>query len=486
VRNRRFIAACALLAASPAGAEVCQPSTAIAAPPDNAVPSGRAVALTLAETVALGLRDNRAIKSATLERVAQKFDLFVATTRFRPRIDIAGDIGHSRVAGVSGALATVTPTLSWQAPTGAQLSFSWQRSDRLDPGPHVADELMSFSLRQPLLRGAGFAVNLAPIRLARIQEQINRLGLKTNVSNVVSAIVLSYRSLLQAQEQVRLAEASLDRARDLLTTNRALIDAGRMAAADIVQTESSVANQEVTVLQARQSRASAQLALLQLLAADPRTNIVASDGIAVDHVEIDLDRLIELGLRARMDVLAARRNVEQSRISLSLARNQRLWDVSLAGTVSRHTGTDTLLNPIDSRPSRSVGLQLNIPIGDFTLRQAEIRADTSLRESELNYADQAQAAESQIRDAVQRVEASWQQLQAARRARKLAQQALEIQQERLKVGRASNFEVLSFQSDLRSADAQELSAGVAYLNELTGLDQQVGSTLDTWQIALND
>ncbi len=72
------------------------------------------------------------------------------------------------------------------------------------------------------------------------------------------------------------------------------------------------------------------------------------------------------------------------------------------------------------------------------------------------------------------------------RLRALSEQALEIGQERLRFGRASNFEVLSLQADLRAADAQQLSANIAYLNALTALDQQIGSTLETWRISLND
>lgn len=119
-------------------------------------------------------------------------------------------------------------------------------------------------------------------------------------------------------------------------------------------------------------------------------------------------------------------------------------------------------------------------------RRADLAATTSLRTAELYYEDLTAAAEAQIRDAVQTADSAWRQLEAARRARDLAEQALSLQQEKLRVGRASNFEVLSFQSDLRAADIQELSARIAYLNTLTALDQQIGSTLETWRISLND
>ncbi|RHW19456.1 TolC family protein [Sphingomonas gilva] len=472
--------------ASGASAQEFSPVAPVSSPaaPRPAI-SGPPVAISLEDAVAIGLRDNRTIQSAYLQRVVQKFDLAVAERRFQPRLDIVADVFHERALGRTAIRSTITPAVSWLAPTGAQIGFVWDRRDRLDQ-PTSSSEIASLFVTQPLLRGGGFAVNMAPVRVARLQEEINRLGLKATVADTVATIVFAYRNLLQAQEQVRLAELSLERTRNLLETNRALIDAGRMAAADIVQTESGLATQQVALLQAQQSRASAQLALLQLLAVEPRTNIVAGDAIAAEHVPIDVERAIAFGMAGRMDVLAQRKALEQARQALLVAKNNRLWDVSVVGTVTRQRGSDPILGRIEPRTDHTIGLQLAIPIGDPSAEQGEVRATTDLRTAELRYEDLSQSVETQIRDAVQSVEASWLQLEAARRARELAARALDLQREKFEAGRASNFEVLSFQADLRAADTQELTASIAYLNALTQFDQQIGSTLDTWQISLND
>lgn len=469
-----------------ARAQRVAPDAPFPSPPARPVPSGKPVPLSLVEAVALGLRDNRGIKSAYLERVAQKFDLVVAESLFRPRIDLAADLVRQRVGGITSTDLAMTPSISWLAPTGASAGLVWDRRQRLDGGSRALSDTTSFSISQPLLRGAGFDVTLAPVRIARLQEQINHLRLKSTVSDTVTAIIFAYRDLLRAQQQVQLAQLSLERTQSLLDTNRALIAAGRMAAADIVQTESGLANQEVAVLQARQQKASAQLSLLQLLAVDPRTNIVAGDPIRAEQMSIDLDAVIDLGLSSRMDILAQRKALEQDRQALIVARNNRLWNLSVTGSISRQRGNDALLGQTDPRTDHAVGLQLDIPIGDPSLRQREIQATTTIRTAELRYQDLCQSVETQIRDAAQTVEANWQQLEAARRARNLAAKALELEQEKLKVGRASNFEVLSFQTDLRAADTQELTASITYLNALTALDQQIGNTLDTWRIDLND
>ncbi|MCA6244207.1 MAG: TolC family protein [Phenylobacterium sp.] len=470
------------LASGPGKAQpVLSPVRSPAAPTPYAV--GAETPLSLAEAVALGLRDNRTIRSAYLERVAQKFDLVVARSQYLPRLNLVGGVFRDRIAGTTSTTTTLAPVGTWLSPTGATAQFSWAKAETRGD-LRGTTETSRLTVTQPLLRGAGLAVNLAPLRIATLQEQINQLQLKATVADTVTAIVLGYRSLLQAQEQVRLARSSLERSTSLLATNQALIDAGRMAAADILQTRADVASQQLVLIQAEQQRATARLALLRLLALDLRTNIVAADPIEPQPVVIDLSEVIALALSSRMDVLAQRKALAQDREVVRVARNNRLWDVSVVASV-RHDATTGAAAAL-AQTSSEVGVQLSIPLGDYSKRQEDIRATTSLRVDEVRLEDLGQAVEAEVRDAVQGVDAAWRQLLAAREARALASQALGFAREKLQAGRASNFEVLSFEAGLRAAENQELAAGVGYLNALTTLDQQVGGTLATWRIDLND
>ena len=414
----------------------------------------------------------------------------VADRAFVPKLTLAVSMEAARSGGLNGVTSSVSPTATWLAPTGAQVQFSWTRTDTREGGGSAATETTtSLNVSQPLLRGAGLGVNLAPLRIAALQEQINRLALKSTVSETVTAVILAYRSLQQAQEQLRLAQLSAARAKSLLETNKALIDAGRMAAADIVQTQSALASQQVAVLQAEQARNSAQFALLQLLAVDLRTNVVASDPIKAEPVDILLDKAIALGFDNRMDLLAQRKALEQGRQALIVAKNNRLWNLSAVGSVEVQRGLNSVLIPgtsVSPGTSSAIGLQLSIPIGDYTLRQADIQATIAVRTAEVQLEGLQQQVEASVRDAVQAVNLSWQGLQVARQAQGYAAQALDVARQKLQAGRASNFEVLSFEDDLRLADSQALSAAISYLNALTTLDEQLGTTLDTWRINLND
>ena len=455
--------------------------------------NGPRTPISLADAVFIGLRDNRTVKSAYINRVSEKFDLFVARTRFQPMGSIDASYQATRQAGVTGSSLSVTPTVTWLIPTGAEFQVSWSTLQMRGVGQNGGYNTLTASVTQPLLKGAGLAVNYAPIRVAELQERINQLTLKSTVIDTVTSIILAYRALLEAQEQLVIAQDSLERSRSQLATNQALIDAGRMAASEIVQTQADIANQQVALLEAEQARNSAQLALLRLLAMDLHTNIAAGDAIKVEHIPIDLDHAIALAIDNRPDYLSQKRTLEQDRLNLLVAKNNRLWNLSAVGSIQRETvsGDFAPFDPITGLPintagvDSSIGIELTIPIGDHTLAQAEVQATTALRTQEVAIDDLRQQIEAEVRDAVQGVELTWRRVEAARQARDLAAQTLDLERERLRAGRSSNFEVLSFETSLRAADSQALDAEISYLNAITQLDQQLGTTLDTWKISLN-
>lgn len=484
MRTSPALLVCALLCAPHSALTQTRAMSPIAGVPS---PSGvrpsqldQPVAVSLVEAVAIGVRDNRDLRAAFLDRAAQRFRLRAAERRFAPRLDILADVYRADVAGVVTHQASLGGAGSLLLPSGAQIGFVWDRRQRLDA--RGDSDVASLTVTQPLLRGGGFAVNRAPLKIARLQDSIERLALRNAVAEGISRIVFAYRALQQAQEQVRLAELALARTSELIATNRALIDAGRMAAADIVQSEADQANQQVALHQVRQQRNSSQLALLVQLALDPATNIVAADPIAAEHVPVDTGRAIEIARTSRMDLLAQQRAVEQAREGLRIARNQRLWDLSVVAAATRNAGRDPLLGPLPSYTDNRVGLQLAIPLGDPAPRLAVVEADTGLRTAEIRLEALDQAVETQVRDAAQRVEGAWLQVEAARRFKTLSTRAVEIARDKLAAGRSSNFEVLSLQDGLRAAEIQELAAIIAYLDALTSFDLQIGATLESWNV----
>ncbi|HDP3953707.1 TPA: TolC family protein, partial [Pseudomonas aeruginosa] len=199
--------------------------------------SEQVIDLSLSDAVYLGLRNNRGIRSVYLQRIAQKFDLRVAADAFNPKLVVRGDYRANRATEDRTRTSNVSPTATLLGEYGTRFSLAWVKQFRTaDEAGRYRSDGLDLTVVQPLLRDAGWDVTTAPLRLARLSEDANRLQLKASVSQTISQVIGAYRELLRAQEQARISREALARTQELLEVNRAMIRAGRMAEFEIVQT----------------------------------------------------------------------------------------------------------------------------------------------------------------------------------------------------------------------------------------------------------
>lgn len=451
--------------------------------------SEQTIALTLSDAVYLGLRDNRYIRSAYLERIAQKFDLRVAEDRFNPQVVISGRYLANRNESDHYRHTEVIPATTLLGEYGTRMSLAWSNQiTEADTAGRSRNDGATFTVIQPLLRGAGREVATAPVRFARLAEQTHRLNLKANVSESVTQIITAYRELLRTQEQVRIARDALKRSQNLLEANKAMIAAGRMAVFEVVQTEADVANQELAVEEAINQLDTSRLSLLRLLALDLQTPLNAVDKLDAQYMSLSRDDAIAIAHEKQPAYLTQLIATEQAAVNLTVASNENLWDLSLVGGASQVRDRYTTESGRNSGRlwEGYAGIQVDIPIGDLSRRQREVRAQVDIEKQDVLLADARQSLERDVSDTVRDLGTRWRQYEIAQRARDLSQRKLDIEREKLQAGRSSNFQVLSFETDMRNAENSRLNALIAYLNAQTKLDQTLGTTMESWAIDLND
>jgi outer membrane protein TolC len=443
--------------------------------------------LTLGDAVYLGLRNHRGIRSAYLQRMAQKFDLRVAQDAFNPKLLLQAKHEDTQGSEDRGRNTTLAPSVSLLSEYGTRLSTGWTRQlGDAERAGRVRSDGLNLSIIQPLLRGAGRDVTTAPLRLAQVSEQANRLNLKASVSGAITDIITTYRELLRSQEQLAIAQEALRRTRSLLEVNKALISAGRMAEFEIVQTEAEIAAQELGVEDAHNQVHINRLALLRLLALDLSTPVHASEILEASRVTIDQQEALRLARIQQPQYLSTLLGRQQAELNLLVARDQGRWDLSLVTGANQLTGrTDTGIGAGRTWDSYA-GVQLEIPLGDLSTRQAEVHARVNVDTQEIQLADARQELERDVNNVVRDLGTRWRQYEIAQRATELSRRKLEIEREKLNAGRSSNFQIISFEGDLRAAENARLSALIAYLNAQTQLHLTLGMTLESWEIALND
>ncbi|MEN5303791.1 TolC family protein [Pseudomonas sp. TWI628] len=313
-------------------------------------------------------------------------------------------------------------------------------------------------------------------------EQLNRLALRDEVAQVITRTVTQYRDLLRAQERLRITEDALARARRWVQVNLALIAAGRMPAFEVVQAEAEVASQELAREGSRNRLYQSRLALAQVLAVDLATPLRAVERVRAEQQPLSIEQAMARAEMLQPAYLMQQVAGEQATIALQVARDAQWWDLSLVGGASQSRE-----RPADRVAwEQYLGLELVIPIGDLSRRQSLVQAEVAVQIQRLSLAESHQQLQRDVSSAVRDLEAGWRQLGIADRALELSRRKLEIEQEKLAAGRSSNFQVLSFESDLRQAQSTQLDTTIDYLDAQVVLDQVLGTTLERWDVALHD
>ncbi|CAD0229159.1 conserved hypothetical protein [Planktothrix agardhii] len=470
-----------------------QPPEVQPSPPAPVMAETDGVELTLNDVIILGLENNRTIKNQYLERIVQRQDLIVAEDKFNPNFTPKLSINWSDITqGNSTVIANglvLSAGLVIKIPTGGELNMSWvgQRQQQNYQGSGSSDQdvlrqNLALVFKQPLLRGAGAKVNRVDIEVARITETINLLKLKSILIDTITEIIISYRNLLKAQEQVKIDLQALENAKKTVENTQFLIDAGRKPRADLITVQSQVADREIVLLSSRNNLKQTRLNLLGLLDIDEDVNIIASDNLEIQPPILDIDQIRQSSLEHQPSYLTAKLNLEDAKTKLIVAENNRRWNIDLE-TVIKH---DPAPNIIENRTELSAGLSFSKTLGDRSIERNFQRSRVNILQAENNLKEAIQKVNTDVTTNLQDIELNFKQVELTRRATELADLQLRNQVDKIKLGLpgATLLDLVQFQSELNTAKNRELNAKIEYLNALTNLEKSQGITLDTLGITL--
>ena len=470
-----------------------QPPEVQPSPPAPVMAETDGVELTLNDVIILGLENNRTIKNQYLERIVQRQDLIVAEDKFNPNFTPNLSINWSDITqGNSTVMSNglrLSAGLVIKIPTGGELNMSWvgQRQQQNYQGSGGSDrdvlrQNLELTFKQPLLRGAGQRVNRADIEIARITETINLLDLKSTLIDKTTEIIISYRRVLQAQEEVKIDLQALENAKKTVENTQFLIDAGRIAKAELITVQSQVADQEIALLSSRNNLRQRRLDLLELLDIDEDVNIIASQNLEIQPPTLDIDRIRQSILEHQPSYLKAKLNLENAKTQLVIDENKRRWNIDLE-TVVRHDPAPYANN---NKTQLSAGLTFSKALGDRSIERDFQRSRVDVLKLENDLKETIQKVNTEVTKNLQDIELNFKKVELSRRATKLAELQLSNEVEKIKLGFQGRrlLDLVDFQSKLNEAQNNELNAKIDYLNALTNLEKNLGITLDTLGITL--
>lgn len=372
---------------------------------------------------------------------------------------------------------------------------------RTDPSGAGAVNLgtLSFTIRQPLLRGRGWRATAAPERSAEREVAASELDVRQVTTERVLAVGSLYWRARAAALNVGILRETEDRARELLETTRKLIEADVTPAAELVQVEANLVSKEASRIGGEQALFAARQDLGREIGLEraaiaalplPSDPFPALPPAAVPSAA-DWERFVTAALERRADLLAARERRDASEILRRAADNGLRPQLDLVLTPSYTglvEGTDpgSFFSPLYRNvpgASAAFSLTLGWPTANSRARGELAQLEASREQSILLEDLVARRVAADVPTALDAVSRSAQQLDRATVAVRLFERTVVNEEKKLRAGTSTLIDVISQRDRLTAARQSEVSAQLSLAVALLELRFETGTILPESEVA---
>jgi outer membrane protein TolC len=394
--------------------------------------------------------------------------------------------------------------------TSVSIDFTGNRtgdnSSFVDVNPSLRHTLQ-FTFNQPLLRDRGRFIQRVPILIAESRLEQTEAQVREQVINLLSQAESAYWTVVEARENLRVAENNLALRKAFLERSHLELKLGAIPALDIYQPEQQFASAQVGVTQALYRLQQAEDVIRRWIGADldPAYKDVAlqlTESADPPAATPPLDREAEVAkaLSLRPELEQLQRALEIDDLNIRASTNDLRPDLRLTGSyrstglagVDRSSGVAMPIGWTRSLeqifgfdfPTYSMGLTLNLPLRNRAAA-ADLSDATLQKKRDLyNMRSQVQFVRQEVVNAVAGVEQAKAALEQATRALDFAQKRVDGEQQKYDLGAQVAFFVLEAQTDLAAAQSDVVSQSIAYRRSMLDLLQATGELLEARGVAI--
>ena len=276
--------------------------------------------LTLKEAVYIAVRNNPGLTAVQLDPISAEESVKLANAAFDPDLTAQTDVTKSVVPvsspfQVQNQIHLTQKLYDWNfainkvsAYTNGTLSITFDNNRTLSNSTFSAvnpsySPLLEVSLVQPLLRNFGWQFATLNVTLAESAQRTTQWNYGSSLNDFVQRIGNDYWGVVQAQENLRVAESALKFNNDLVRVNRISLQVGTLAPIDLQEAQSAAATAEANVYAAEATLKTARAQLRQDVMLNPAGTFVPEDvepaeapnpGFVINETEeTALERMVE-------------------------------------------------------------------------------------------------------------------------------------------------------------------------------------------------
>ncbi len=394
---------------------------------------------------------------------------------------------------------------------GLDSSLAFSASQRADNSrvdglrPQYPSQLL-LNLTQPLLRDFGKANTTA----LRLSENAVEQSLQTYVDQAqrtAEEIEVSYYNLAEAVSAYQNRIESKNLGLKLLEGNRAKFEAGLAPISEVQETQTALAERDLSLIAARQVVELAENRLKDLLEireGDPlHAEMLVTEGVPEQEMKIpELEDALAQAFANRPDLKTQRLEIERWALQLEYYKNQKLPRLDLLATLglnglsgkSRTSvnvgGTTTPPNPHTGDFPESlghlvegdglewyVGVQVTYPLGNRAAEARYRQSDTQKLRAVYALKALEGKIETEVKNALINAGRSRERLRVAQEYERLAEISLAQEMQRFNEGTSDTFRILDFQDNVIEARIRKVNALVDFHRGLANLYRASGLNL---------
>ena len=449
--------------------------------------------LDIATARAWALEDNLPLMVERVSPPIARQDLRAAEAVFEPSFRNLASFARDGAGDGRQDEYVIQPGLALPLKTGGEITggvgAQWDDRESIDDS---ANADYSFSISQPLLRGAGVRVNTAPIRIAGLRWDITSARTKLAVIQTLAEVDRTYWALYAAREDLRVARQQYDLSQVQIEQARKRVAAGTAAPIEITRSQSGVATRLQAIITAQTLVRQRERQLKRLM---NRPELpVSSDTELVPRtlpqplgLKLDSTALLAQAREQRMELLVLELELAIDREIIGQRRNALLPGLDLTAVYGRHGIGEVfnqslrLLND-ESSARVLVEARLDVPLGNQAAQAGLRRARLERLQTLLSRRDQELAIEQDVEDALDSFYQNWQQIVVARQGVIVAAQNYQAERRQFEQGLRTSIDVLDAATRLALEQLNEIRALSNYEVARVDLAVATGTVLGEAQV----
>jgi outer membrane protein len=484
------------------------PMAKLPAAPELRIEDGK-IHLSLDEAIEIALRRNLGLEVERYTRQETRLGIQQAMGIYDFNLGATFRLSHDETPAASQLTGAAVEKLDIQNgslgvsrlfPTGGTAKLGWN-DQKLKTNSSYATINPSYNtglnleLVQPLLQNFGRAATDFGIRVARLSDEQSREIFRQQVIGTIQSVEDAYWGVVEANEQLKVAEESKRIAVQLHQDNKIRVNVGTLAPLELVSSEAGIATREEDVIMARAAIGNAEDVLKTLLRVEQdeawAAAIVPETTPEAAFIAPELDQALASALQSRPE-LAAEQLAQKSRV-LSAEFYRQATKPSLDLTVDYgYNGVGSALGRANDQitatdfPTWAASVNFGYPILNRTARARSAIARLTAEQGEVGLTQLEQQIRTEVRLAVRGLETARQELESSKVSVRLQTANLDAERKKFLNGLSTSFQILQVEEQLTSAKSREVQAVTGYRRAMVEYYRAIGNLLVQTGVEISD